>query len=85
MTSTDDIDLRPRLWNPSTRCWDGPRLHAAIIARSLTVREFAKLARISAAVIYKAIKGGRTTDATTIAIFDVLDRRQPRMVVYERA
>lgn len=68
------------LWRPETRAFDGPRLRRAIVARGWTVPEFAKASRVHVASLYNALKGRRVRDATTIRIFETLEKREPMSV-----
>ena len=75
--------LRPMLWNPEVRRFDGPRLRLAIIARGWTVREFARAAKVDVASVNNAIRGNRLRDSTVIRMFEALQKREPMSVAQD--
>jgi hypothetical protein len=68
------------LWRPETHNFDGPRLLRAIVARGWTIADFADAAHLHAATVYNAVQGRRVRDATAIAIFETLEKRQPMQI-----
>ncbi len=71
------------LWNRTTRSFDGPMLHRALIARGYTVDAFAEDSGVKPWTLYNALKGRRIRDETAIKIFRTLEKRNPMPVVYE--
>jgi hypothetical protein len=64
-------------WNPRSGVFDGARLRLAIVMRGWTVREFAKVCKISLACLYNILNGDGATDRIAIRIFEGLRQRQP--------
>lgn len=67
------------LWNPMTGQFDPPRLRLAIVVRGWTADDFAREAECGRTSVYKALQGKGVRDATAIAIFRTLARREPRL------
>jgi hypothetical protein len=67
------------LWNPATGQFDPLRLLLAIVVRGWTPDDFAREAECGRTSVYKALQGKGVRDATAIAIFRTLARREPRL------
>lgn len=69
------------LWDPTTRRFDGCALRAALVARGWTVREFAAVAQLSRACVYRALIGEPVSDRAAIRVFETLMKRAPIAVL----
>jgi hypothetical protein len=67
------------LRNPTTGQFDPPRLRLAIVVRGRTPDDFAREAACGRTSVYKALQGKGVRDATAIAIFRTLARREPQL------
>jgi hypothetical protein len=80
-----DVTIRPSgstpapspLWDPATGRFDPARLRLAMVVRGWTADDLAKEADCGRTSIYKALQGKGVRDATAIAIFRALSKRQP--------
>jgi hypothetical protein len=54
--------------------FDGPRLHAAILARERTIPAFAEEAGVSASVVYRALRGEHVILTSALRIERALRR-----------
>jgi hypothetical protein len=81
--AADQID-KP-FWNPRSGAFDGAQLRMAIVLRGWTVRQFAVVAKVSLACLYRALGGYGVTDDTATKIFEGLRQRQLLPLIPELA
>jgi predicted transcriptional regulator len=78
-TTSPVAALAASVWNPATGQFDPTRLRLAIVVREWTAEDFAKEADCGRTSVYKALQGKGVRDATAIAIFRTLAKREPRL------
>lgn len=81
LTTRSSTPAPSSLWDPVTGRFDPARLRLALVVRGWTADDFAKEADCGRTSIYKALQGKGVRDATAIAIFRALSRRQPGLSV----